>query len=438
MTIPKLKELLAKCGKSVSGNKEVLVNRVYEHCKVNLIAKLSEDLHEAQQGASASAATACPPQVVFPRSSPTPTKTCGYKSKSDLQKDLEAKGITHYLSSLNRDRLEQLDLAPRCDPENNVYCDDPNQVCDLRDKVCALKEDMSSRDVIEADINGHKVIGNAVLIQEIKQKLGLVPATCSFVWKKTNKPMSKCVGPEFKWVPKQGCFKKTLADPEPPCPTAVAPTTVPSPTLIYQQSPLPSPLSSPMQGYPVFSPVQSGVALGGSPILIPSPGSAAAMAGQQQVYVSPASLAPGVSLQSLLAGTGINLPTTASPTAVSPLIKTPVYNPTSPVYNPQSPLFVAQKTPSPRKPPVPQFTPPPIPGKKAPSPAVPLYSPPVVGTPTQGQLVYAGASASPIQIGSPQGYTSPPLKSISIPKVLGPGRFAIARTGVDSSGWSLF
>uniref|UniRef100_A0A6C0KTU9 SAP domain-containing protein n=1 Tax=viral metagenome TaxID=1070528 RepID=A0A6C0KTU9_9ZZZZ len=466
MSLKQLKELLVKCGKPTSGNKEVLVKRVYDHCKINLIAKLSEELSEAKEKTPVQQT---PPVVVFPRSPPRASSSCAYKTKADLKNILDAKGITHYRSILSREKLVELDSATRCDPENNVYCADPNQVCDIRDKVCTAKENMTSRDVIETDINGHRIYGNEVLIQEIKQKLGLIPSTCAFEWKKTNRRMTKCAGPEFKWVPKQGCFKKVLADPEPECPKS-------SPTLLFVASPNSMSLSpnsmplSPVGGNqlvssPLLSPVQA-ASLQVSPSA--SSGFLALSASQPTVYVNPSTIASsGPSLQSLLSSIGMGSAAaskTQSPTKLAvpkftpPPVRSkspsPVYNPQSPVYNPESPVYPVYNPQSPVYNPESPVYPVYNPQSPVYNPQSPVYNPqsPVYNTvspvhsavpqftqprvPLPVNVVIPQNVVAPIQIASPSGaYASP--GAINISGARGAGRFLLPQRS-RASGFDVF
>ena len=139
MTVKQLKDLLQGCGQSTSGLKAELVDRVYTFCK----DKLSKT-------------------PVSPKKTSLTVK--------ELKELLSKKNIKHYNPKLKKADLEYLSNTKTCNPDTNEFCG-TGEVCDLRDGICTKPEYISG-DVVEATVQGHKIIGNRALIDKILSKVG--------------------------------------------------------------------------------------------------------------------------------------------------------------------------------------------------------------------------------------------------------------------------
>lgn len=87
------------------------------------------------------------------------------KSLKDLKQLLIEKGFTENLPKTKKDIITLL-RQPRCDPENNVLCDDG--LCEIPNKVCVDKKKKGYDELV---INGKVVVGNRESIEKLKNQL---------------------------------------------------------------------------------------------------------------------------------------------------------------------------------------------------------------------------------------------------------------------------
>jgi hypothetical protein len=201
MTMVQLKDVLDECNEKKSGNKHDLVDRVYKTCKRELVKRVQRSCSRRSKKSSR--------RIEFPyysdsNSCGTPKCNLNNLSRKQIIDALRRIGITHARKNLDIDTLKDIYNAPRCNIENNQFCSD-DQYCDLRDKVCTTPDYALSRGVVEAELNGHKVIGSVDMISNLADKLNI---SCDkSKWVHLNGvTYNECSGDNYRWKTGSGCY----------------------------------------------------------------------------------------------------------------------------------------------------------------------------------------------------------------------------------------
>lgn len=87
------------------------------------------------------------------------------KTLKELRQLLIERGITENLPKTKKDMIQLLQLQ-RCDPEQNILCDDG--FCEVPNKICV---DKIKKGYEEIQIDGKRVVGNPETIQKLKDQL---------------------------------------------------------------------------------------------------------------------------------------------------------------------------------------------------------------------------------------------------------------------------
>jgi hypothetical protein len=165
------------------------------------------------------------------------------KQYDSLLQELATKGITKDLPKKIND-LRKLLVAPTCDPENLVFCDD-GKACHVENKVCIDQSDID-QDVYKKEINGNIFVGSKEIIKKLKETLS----------KKPSPPIKLPSSPLLSDYPQAPVPEPLLPSPQVPLPSPEPQSPVPSPE---PQVPLPSPvpqaplISSPVPQAPIIS-----------------------------------------------------------------------------------------------------------------------------------------------------------------------------------------
>ena len=221
MTIHQLKDVLQQCDEKRSGNKNDLVNRVYRKCKKELVSRVKKSCSRRRSRKSP------PPVINFPLYDDSSSSSCGRRpcdvtdlSRKQIINALRRIGISHERKNLSIDALNDIYNAPRCNLENSQYCPD-DQYCDLRDKVCTSPDYAVSKGVVQAELNGHKVIGSVDMISNLADKLNISCDKSKWV-RLPGINSYQCKGDNYMWQVGQGCYGRI--NPQPTCSSSTVET----------------------------------------------------------------------------------------------------------------------------------------------------------------------------------------------------------------------
>ena len=105
---------------------------------------------------------------------PKPTVAAVDKMKTkDLIEALKAKGITRYIPK-SKSELVQMYNATPCDPVQGVWCNKPDEVCDLRNNLCMPKDSIKSTKklaMVFDTVQDHPVAGTNANLADLKSKM---------------------------------------------------------------------------------------------------------------------------------------------------------------------------------------------------------------------------------------------------------------------------
>ena len=85
----------------------------------------------------------------------------------ELRKLLASKGITTGLTTKNKQELIELYYSDRCNPSEDLYCDD-DKYCDIRNNVCVKS---NVKGLYEMNIKGKKIMGSKTALNELNNLL---------------------------------------------------------------------------------------------------------------------------------------------------------------------------------------------------------------------------------------------------------------------------
>lgn len=87
----------------------------------------------------------------------------------EITAELKKKNITKNLPRTKQELLAML-TAPRCDPVDNVWCDD-DKVCDILNGICVDKDSQAKGKIVQATIKNHMVSGTKAHIKALLEKI---------------------------------------------------------------------------------------------------------------------------------------------------------------------------------------------------------------------------------------------------------------------------
>ena len=103
------------------------------------------------------------------------------KEEFEKQRGLKIRG-------LKKAEIVSLLESEQCDPLNNSFCSDSREFCNLKYNRCVKDK---GEKLLEIVVNGHKIIGSASAINEIRKKLHSSP-------KVKSPPRAKSPPPKVK------------------------------------------------------------------------------------------------------------------------------------------------------------------------------------------------------------------------------------------------